>query len=98
MTKLMRAVGGCINSGTLEAMPNDGSNAAGSSKAPDGSSGAQEYAPTATSWSSMPQIGSDRLTDFHGQGEVVALTTLAANVQLPGYPVDIIEFQRCHFT
>src|SRR5437879_13837473 len=98
MSKLMAPVSGSIDPSAQKPMPNNGSNAAGSAKAADGSSGAQKHTPTATSWPSLPQISRDRLTNFHGQGEVVALTTLAANVQLSRFPIALIEFQRCHFT
>jgi hypothetical protein len=61
----------------LEAVTNDGPNAAGSSKAADRTSGAQKYTPTVTPWPSLPQIRGDRFTHFGEQGQVIALTTLA---------------------
>jgi hypothetical protein len=98
MAKLMGSKSGSINTGALKAMPNDGSNATGSLKAADGSFDAQKYAPTATSWTPTPQIHGDRFTNFRGQGEVAALATLAANAQLPRFPVDLIELEKRHFT
>ena len=67
MTKLMGSVCGSINPGALEPMSNDGSNTTGSSKAADGSSGAQKYTATATGWASTPQVRGDRFTNFRGQ-------------------------------
>ena len=97
MTKLMGSVGGSLDTGAQEAVPNQGSNPAGSLKAANRSFDAQKYTPTATGWSSMPQIRGDRFTNFRGQGEVAALTTLAANAQLSCFPVDLTEFEEHHF-
>ena len=68
MTKLMGSVSRSIYPGAQKAMPNDGSNAAGSLKAADGSFDAQKYAPTTASWASVPQIRGDLFTNFGGQG------------------------------
>src|ERR1700691_6236509 len=96
MTKLMGSVGGILDTATQEAMPTNGSNPTGSLKAANGSFDAQKYTPTATLWSSMPQIRGDRFTNFREQGKVAALTTLAANAQLSCLPVGLIEFEKRH--
>ena len=98
MPKLMGSVSGSINAGTLEAMPNDRSNATGPSKTADGGFGAQKYAPTGTLRPSTPQIRGDRFANFRGQRQFATLATLAADAQLSRVPVNVIEFERRHFT
>src|SRR5258708_2343746 len=97
MTKLMGSVRWSLNTGTLDAAPDEACNTAGASKTAQRGSGAQKYTPTGTSRSSTPKVRCDRLTDFRGQGQRAALTALAANSQMSRLPVDRIEFKRYHF-
>jgi hypothetical protein len=75
-------------------MADDGTNAAGTLKTPDGRSGAQKDAATAAGWSSIAQIRGDRLTNVLGQGKLVAPATLAADIQDCGVPVDVVELKK----
>ena len=47
--------------------------------------------------SSSPQVGSDGFPDLCGQGQSVALTTLAAHIYLSQVPVNVTEFERYYF-
>ena len=45
-------------------------------------------------WARLLQVVDDRLANVRWQRKVVALTILATHTDLPGDPIDIIEFER----
>src|SRR5258706_15285128 len=94
----MCAVGGSIKASALEAMLDDRSDATGPLKTADRGFGTQKHTPTGTLRPSTPQIRCDRFANFRGQRQFAALATLASDAQLSRVPVDVIEFERRHFT
>jgi hypothetical protein len=98
MTKLVRPFGSGVYACTFERMSNDGSNPTRPEKGADRRFGTQEYAPTATGGSSVPQVSGDRSANLYGQGNGVAPAALAAHAHLSRVPVDVIQFEKCHFT
>jgi hypothetical protein len=55
---------------------------------------AQEDATVGIAWARLLQVVDDRLANVRWQRKVVALTILATHADLPGDPIDIIEFER----
>jgi hypothetical protein len=98
MTKLVRPFGCGVNAGTFKGMPNDGSNPARPEKGSDRRFGSQEYAPTTAGGPSVPQVSCDRSANLYGQGHGVASAAFAAHAHLSRVPVDVIQFEKCHFT
>jgi hypothetical protein len=98
MTKLVRPFGSSVNAGTFERMSNDGSNPTRPEKGSDRRFGTQEYTPTAACGPSVPQISGDRSANLSGQGHGVAPAAFAAHAHLSRVPVDVIQFEICHFT
>src|SRR5215831_2191926 len=93
----MGSAGGSLKAGALEAMPNDGVNSSGISKADAGSSCTQKNTATGTWWSTTAQIRSDRFANFCQQGQVATRATFATNAQLSRVPVHVPELERHHF-
>src|SRR5579872_2539588 len=91
-------MGRSLKASSLEAMPDDRSDATGPLKTTDWGFGAQKHAPTRTLRSPTSQIRCDGFANFRGQKQFAALTTLAADAQLSRVPVDVFEFERRHFT
>jgi len=98
MTKLVRPFGCGVNAGTFEGMSNDGSNRARPEKGTDRCFGTQEYAPTTADGPSVPQVSGGRSANLYGQGYGVAPTAFAAHAHLSRVPVDVIQFEKGHFT
>src|SRR5450759_3288883 len=58
----------------------------------------QEHLPPVTSRSSASQIGGDRIAHLDGQGQPVEARALAADDELSGTPVEVVETEPCHLT
>ena len=97
MAKLVCSVSRRMDPGTLEGMTNDRSNAAGTLKAIDRGLGAQKYASTGARWPCILQIPGDRFTNLAGYRQLVAQAALGAYAQCTDVPVDVVEFEKCHF-
>src|ERR1700686_3659350 len=97
MTKLMTTHGWAIDASALERMPNHGANSTCSAKPGDRSLGAQKYAAAGARRPSVLQVGRDRLADVLGQRQLVTLAAFAAYTEMPRAPVNVVEFEKCHF-
>ena len=85
MAKLMCSCGRGVNAGALKRMPNDRSNATWAAKAADRGFGAQKYAATVATWSSVPQIRGDRFADVRGKGRSLRWPLLPRTLNCPAF-------------
>jgi len=86
-----------VDAGALDRVPDQGTHTARSLETAVRRSGTQEHATAGTPRAPRLQVGGDRFADLDRQGKLVALATLAAYMQLSRVPVDVIEFETCHF-